>query len=53
MKAVAVHQVPRLAQERYEEVICRLTNGKRRLESPSERRLSQSTNTGRLEPAAL
>ena len=36
MKAVAVHQVPSLTQERYEEVVRRLTNGKRRLESPSD-----------------
>jgi hypothetical protein len=36
MKAVAAHQVPSLTQERYEEVIRRLTNGKRRLESPSD-----------------
>jgi hypothetical protein len=36
MKAVAVHQVPSLTQERYEEVVRRLTNGKRRLDSPSD-----------------
>jgi hypothetical protein len=36
MPAVAVHQVPSLTQGRYEEVVRRLTNGKRRLESPSD-----------------
>jgi hypothetical protein len=33
---VAIHQTPSLTKERYEEVIRRLTNGKRRLESPSD-----------------
>lgn len=33
---VAVHQVPSLTRERYEEVVRRLTNGKRRLESPAD-----------------
>src|SRR3954462_2410154 len=33
---VAVHRVPSLTQERYEEVVRRLTNGKSRLESPSD-----------------
>jgi hypothetical protein len=33
---VAVHQVPSLTRERYEEVVRRLTSGKRRLESPSD-----------------
>ena len=33
---VAVHRVPSLTQERYEEVVRRLTNGKRRLESPAD-----------------
>jgi hypothetical protein len=33
MLIMAIHQVPSLTQERYEEVIHRLTNGKRRLES--------------------
>ncbi len=33
---MAVHQVPSLTQERYEEVVCRLTNGKSRLESPAD-----------------
>ena len=36
MPIVVVHQVPSLTQERYEEVVRRLTNGKRRLESPSD-----------------
>lgn len=37
MLIMAIHQVPSLTQERYEEVIRRLTNGKRRrLESVSE-----------------
>ena len=36
MAIVAVHQVPSLTQERYEEVVRRLTNGKRRFESPSD-----------------
>lgn len=33
---MAVHQTPTLTQERYEEVVRRLTNGKHRLESPSD-----------------
>jgi hypothetical protein len=33
---VAVHRVPSLTQERYGEVVRRLTNGKRRLESRSD-----------------
>jgi hypothetical protein len=33
---LAVHQVPSLTQERYEEVVRRLTDGKGRLESPSD-----------------
>ncbi len=33
---MAVHQTPSLTQERYEEVVRRLTNGKSRLESPSD-----------------
>jgi hypothetical protein len=33
---LAVHQVPSLTQERYEEVVRRLTNGKRRFESASD-----------------
>ena len=33
---VAVHRVPSLTQERYEEVVRRLTNGKSHLESPSD-----------------
>jgi hypothetical protein len=33
---LAVHRVPSLTRERYEEVIRRLTNGKSRLESPSD-----------------
>lgn len=33
---VAVHQVPSLTRERYEEVVRRLTNGRPRLESPSD-----------------
>ena len=36
MLIMAVHQVPSLTQERYEEVIRRLTNGKSRVESPSD-----------------
>jgi hypothetical protein len=36
MAIVAVHQIPSLTQDRYEEVVRRLTNGKRRLESPSD-----------------
>jgi hypothetical protein len=33
---VAVHRVPSLTQERYEEVVRRLTKGKSRLDSPSD-----------------
>jgi hypothetical protein len=33
---VAVHRVPSLTQDRYEEVVHMLTNGKRRLESPAD-----------------
>ena len=33
---VAIHQHPSLTQERYEEVVRRLTNGKSRAESPSD-----------------
>ena len=36
MAVVAVHQVPSLTQDRYEEVVRRLTNGRGRLKSPSE-----------------
>lgn len=37
MLIIAVHQTPSLTQERYEEVVRRLTNGKRRrLESTSD-----------------
>jgi hypothetical protein len=36
MAIMAVHQVPSLTQERYEEVIRRLTNGKSRAESVSD-----------------
>jgi hypothetical protein len=36
MLIMAVHQVPSLTQERYEEVIRRLTNGKSHLESLSD-----------------
>ena len=36
MLVVAVHQTPSLTQERYEEVVRRLTNGKSRLESASD-----------------
>ena len=36
MLIMAVHQVPSLTQERYEEVVRRLTNGKSRLESISD-----------------
>jgi hypothetical protein len=32
---VAVHQTPSLTREKYEEVVRRLTGGKRRFESPS------------------
>jgi hypothetical protein len=33
---VAVHQTPSLTQEKYEEVVSRLTGGKRRFQSPSD-----------------
>jgi hypothetical protein len=33
---LAVHQVPSLTQERYEEVVRRLTNGRSGLKSPSD-----------------
>jgi hypothetical protein len=33
---VAVHQVPSLTQDRYEEVVRKLTNGKNGLKSPSD-----------------
>jgi hypothetical protein len=33
---MAVHQVPSLTRERYEEVVRRLTNGKSRIESPAD-----------------
>ena len=33
---VAVHQTPSLTKERYEEVVSRLTGGKRRFETPSD-----------------
>ena len=36
MAIVAVPQVPSLTEDRYEEVVRRLTNGKARLESPSD-----------------
>jgi hypothetical protein len=36
MLIMAVHQVPSLTQEKYEEVVRRLTNGKSRVESPSD-----------------
>ena len=36
MLILAVHQVPSLTQAKYEEVVRRLTNGKTRLESPSD-----------------
>lgn len=36
MLIMAVHQVPSLTQEKYEEVVRRLTGGKSRLESPSD-----------------
>ena len=39
MLIMAIHQVPSLTRERYEEVIRKLTNGKRRLESLSDRLL--------------
>ena len=36
MLIMAVHQIPSLTQERYEEVVRRLTNGKSRIESLSD-----------------
>jgi hypothetical protein len=36
MLIMALHQTPSLTQERYEEVVRRLTNGKSRLQSPSD-----------------
>ncbi len=36
MLIMAVHQVPSLTQQKYEEVVRKLTNGKSRLESPSD-----------------
>jgi hypothetical protein len=36
MLFMAVHQVASLTQERYEEVVRRLTNGKSRIEAPSD-----------------
>jgi len=33
---LAIHRVPSLTQERYEEVVRRLTKGKSRLDSPSD-----------------
>ena len=36
MLIMALHQVPSLTRERYEQVIRRLTNGKSRVESPSD-----------------
>jgi hypothetical protein len=36
MLIMAVHQTPSLTQERYEEVVLRLTNGKSRIDSPSD-----------------
>jgi hypothetical protein len=36
MQIMAVHQVPSLTQQKYEEVVRRLTNGKSRAESPSD-----------------
>jgi hypothetical protein len=36
MLIMAVHQVPSLTRERYEEVVRRLTNGKPRIESPAD-----------------
>jgi hypothetical protein len=36
MLIMAVHQTPSLTQERYEEVVRRLTNGKSRFESSSD-----------------
>ena len=36
MLMLAVHQTPTLNQERYEQVVRRLTNGKSRIEAPSD-----------------
>ena len=36
MLVLAVHETPTLTRERYEEVVRRLTNGKSRIESPSD-----------------
>lgn len=36
MLIMAVHQVPSLTRERYEQVVRRLTNGKSHLDSPSD-----------------
>jgi hypothetical protein len=36
MPILGIHHVPSLTQERYEEVVRKLTNGKSRLESPSD-----------------
>ena len=36
MLIMALHQVPSLTQEKYEEVVRRLTGGKPRFESPSD-----------------
>ncbi len=36
MLMMAVHQVPSLTQEKYEEVVRRLTNGKSRAQSPAD-----------------
>lgn len=36
MPILAIHHVPSLTQDRYEEVVRRLSNGKSRLESPSD-----------------
>ncbi len=36
MAVFVIHKVPSLTQERYEEVVRRLTGGKERLESPAD-----------------
>ena len=36
MIILAVHETPTLTRERYEEVVRRLTNGKSRIEAPSD-----------------
>src|SRR5687767_2066350 len=36
MLVLAVHEAPTLTRERYEQVVRRLTNGKSRIESPSD-----------------